>query len=87
MATQTKIKYGELRKHMNKAVRIKTKSGSILYGKIIKVNDGKLYLQVTGVHPKGSKSHATFAPLIIPLVLFDLLAIFLIGRRRRIIWK
>lgn len=87
LVATTKYQYMGVRKHINKRVEIKTKSGAVLYGTIVKVNGNKLYLKVTGVHRKSSKSYATFAPLIIPLVLFDLLAIFLIGTRRRVIWR
>lgn len=74
----------QARKHLNKQVKIKTKTGAVLYGKIVRVNGRKLYLQVSSVHNRGSKAHATFAPFIIPLVLFDLLAILLLeGRRKR----
>lgn len=75
---------GQARKHLNKRVKVKTKTGAVLYGKIVKVSGNKLYLQVSSVHNRGSKAHAVFAPFIIPLVLFDLLAILLLeGRRRR----
>ncbi|WP_055105611.1 hypothetical protein [Paenibacillus ihumii] len=73
----------QARKHLNKRVKIKTKTGAVLYGKIVKVSGKKLYLQVASVHDRGSKAHATLAPFIIPLVLFDLLAILLLKRRRR----
>ncbi|GIP60702.1 hypothetical protein QNH46_18735 [Paenibacillus woosongensis] len=73
----------QARKHLNKRVKIKTKTGAVLYGKIVKVSGNKLYLQVSSVHERGSKAHAAFAPFIIPLVLFDLLAILLLERRRR----
>ncbi|MEF2967122.1 hypothetical protein V3851_14890 [Paenibacillus sp. M1] len=69
------------RKYVGKPVRIKMKTGAVLYGRIVKVSGGKLYLKTSSVHSKGSKAHATFAPIILPLVLFDLLAILLLERR------
>ncbi|WP_334073660.1 MULTISPECIES: hypothetical protein [Paenibacillus] len=72
------------RSYVGKRVRIKTRTGAVLYGTVEKVKGGKLYLRTKSVHPKGSKAHATFAPVILPLVLFDLLAILLLeGRPRR----
>ncbi|RCX20474.1 hypothetical protein DFP94_103205 [Fontibacillus phaseoli] len=71
------------RKYLGKPVRIKTKTGAVFYGKIVKVGNGRLYLKTEAVHNKGSKAHATFAPIILPLVLFDLLAILLLERRPR----
>ncbi|NWL87626.1 MULTISPECIES: hypothetical protein [unclassified Paenibacillus] len=74
----TSVGYQEARKYVNKRVKIKTKTGAVLYGTIIKVSDKKLLLKVSGVHNKGSKAHATFFPFILPLALFDLLAIILL---------
>ncbi|MNJ58515.1 hypothetical protein [Paenibacillus fonticola] len=71
------------RRYLNKQVKIKTRTGAVLYGKVVKVSGNKLYLQVASVHDRKSKAHATFVPFIIPLVLFDLLAILLLERRRR----
>ncbi|MBA9088513.1 preprotein translocase subunit YajC [Fontibacillus solani] len=79
----TSVGYKQARKYLNKPVRIKTKTGAVLYGTIVKVTANKLHLKLESVHPKGSKAHATFVPFIIPLVLFDLLAIILLERRRR----
>lgn len=73
----------QARKYVGKPVRIKTKTGAVLYGTVLKVANGKLYLKAGSVHSKGSKAHATFAPVILPLVLFDLLAILLLERRPR----
>ena len=81
------------RKYVGKPVRIKTKSGAVLYGTIVKVGNGKLYLKTGAVHSKRHQAHATFAPVILPLVLFDLLAILLLERRprrikrRRRLWR
>ena len=71
------------RKHIGKRVRIRTKTGADLYGTIVKVKGSKLYLKMSSVHPEGNKAHVTFAPLILPLVLFDLLVIVLLDDRRR----
>lgn len=76
-----------VRKQVGKRVRIRTKTGADLYGTIVKVKGNKLYLRADSVHPEGNKAHVTFAPLILPLVLFDLLVIILLdGRRRRRYW-
>lgn len=80
----TTSRYKQAKSYLNKPVKIKTKTGAVLYGTIVKVSDKKLYLKVNAAHNKGSGAHATFVPFIIPLVLFDLLAILLIRRRRRI---
>lgn len=78
-----KARGNQARKYLGKKVRIKTKTGAIFYGKIVKVGNGKVYLKTDAVHSKGSKAHATFAPFILPLVLFDLLAIVLLETRPR----
>lgn len=83
MATISRFK--QAKGYLNKPVKIRTKTGAVLYGTIVKVSDKKLYLKVSAAHSKGSGAHATFVPFIIPLVLFDLLAIILLQRRRRII--
>ncbi|RUT30673.1 hypothetical protein EJP77_12700 [Paenibacillus zeisoli] len=77
--------HAKARKYLNKRVKIKTKTGSILYGTIVKVSGKRLYLNTSSLHGKDTKAHVTFAPLILPLVLFDLLVIILLerpGRRR-----
>jgi exosome complex RNA-binding protein Csl4 len=74
----TSVGYKQARKFVNKRVKIKTKTGAVLYGTIIKVSDKKVFLKVSGVHSKSSKAHATFFPFILPLALFDLLAIILL---------
>ncbi|GGG14288.1 hypothetical protein [Paenibacillus aceti] len=74
----TAVGYKQARKYVNKRVKVKTKTGAVLYGTIVKVSDKKVYLKVSGVHSKGSKAHATFFPFILPLALFDLLAIILL---------
>lgn len=81
MATTLNTK-GTARKYINRRVKIKTKTGAVLYGTVVKVNNKRLYLKVSSAHSKSSKAHATFAPFILPLVLFDLLAIALLESRR-----
>lgn len=82
MTLQAKMK--RALRYVGKRVRIKTKTGAVLYGTVEEVKSGKLYLRTESVHPRSSKAHATFAPAILPLVLFDLLAIILLdGRPRR----
>jgi hypothetical protein len=69
--------YHVCRKHLNKEVGVITKQGEEYFGTIVKVNKTHVYLQV---HPTISGSQArTSAFGIIPLVLFDLLAIFLVS--------
>ncbi|BFH71432.1 MAG: hypothetical protein E6230_08960 [Paenibacillus dendritiformis] len=68
---------------LNKQVSIRAKNGNVYVGKIVKVDKKRVYLKVNSVkHAK--KMHTSFAPFILPLVLFDLLAIVLLERRRRI---
>lgn len=71
------------RAYLNKRVKIRTKTGAVLYGTIVKVTGKKLYLNTSSLHSRDTKAHVTFAPLILPLVLFDLLAIILLERPRR----
>ncbi|MBP1992733.1 hypothetical protein J2Z66_004346 [Paenibacillus eucommiae] len=71
------------KKYMNRTVQIKTIHGNYI-GKIVKVDNSKVYLKVSSLHKKG-KAHTSFFPFIIPLVLFDLLAIILLDSRRRIL--
>jgi hypothetical protein len=67
---------------MNRHVQITTTRG-IYKGKIIKVDKEKVYLQVSSPDRNRKKAYTSFffAPLIIPLVLFDLLVIVLLDRR------
>ncbi len=69
--------YNKCRKYMNKRVKIKAKNGNTYTGKIVKVDHKRVYLKVSSVHD-GKRAHTSFFPFIIPLVLFDLLAIFLL---------
>ncbi len=78
----TKSHYRTARKHLNKFVKVKTKYGSTFYGEIIKVSPKRMYLKVSSVK-SNSKVHTSFAPFILPLVLFDLLAIVLLATPRR----
>lgn len=70
--------------YLNKHVKITAKNGIIYTGKITKVNGSKLYLKVSSAND-GKKVHTSFFPFILPLVLFDLLAIVLLetSPRRR----
>ncbi|MGF7049562.1 small nuclear ribonucleoprotein (snRNP)-like protein [Paenibacillus sp. DS2015] len=74
--------YKTAKKHLNKFVKVKTKYGSTFYGEIIKVSSTKIYLKVSSVK-SSTKAHTSFAPFILPLVLFDLLAIILLATPRR----
>lgn len=76
-------RYEKAQRYLHRQVKVKTKTGATLYGTIEKVTPTKLYLKVNSIHNKGSKVHATVTPFVLPLVLFDLLAILLLQRRRR----
>jgi hypothetical protein len=67
--------YHTCKKHLNNTVHVITKHGEMYIGTIVKVNKTHVYLQV---HPtiSGKQVHSS-AFGIIPLVLFDLLAVFL----------
>lgn len=78
----TKSHYRTAKKHLNKYVKVQTKYGSVFYGEIIRVSATKIYMKVSSVK-SDKKVHTSFAPFILPLVLFDLLAIILISTPRR----
>ena len=63
--------------YLHKNVKITAKNGNTYVGKIVKVDGKKLYLRVSSAHD-GKKVHTSFFPFILPLVLFDLLAIVLL---------
>ncbi|GAB6991189.1 hypothetical protein [Paenibacillus pini] len=74
--------YQQAKKYMNKQVKVTTKFGSTFYGHIVKVSKNRVYLKVSSV--KNHKQvQISFFPFILPLVLFDLLAIVLLDTRRR----
>lgn len=77
-----KSHYVTAKKHLHKFVKVKTKYGSTFYGEIVKVSPTKMFLKVSSVK-SDKKVHTSFAPFILPLVLFDLLAIILVGSTRR----
>lgn len=77
-----KSHYVTAKKHLHKFVKVKTKYGSTFYGEIVKVSPTKMFLKVSSVK-SDKKVHTSFAPFILPLVLFDLLAIVLVGSTRR----
>jgi hypothetical protein len=70
--------------YINKHVKITARNGIIYTGKIIRVDNKKLYLKVSSAND-GKKVHTSFLPFILPLVLFDLLVIVLLetSPRRR----
>ncbi|KZE73379.1 hypothetical protein [Paenibacillus elgii] len=70
--------YHTCKKYINKRVRIMTISGASYEGRIVKVDGNRVYLQ-TGSNNR-NKATVSFLPFILPLVLFDLLAIVLIDR-------
>lgn len=69
-------------KHLNKFVKITAKNGNVYTGIIVKVDKKRVHLKVNSVKHAG-KVHTSFVPFILPLVLFDLLAIVLFRRPRR----
>ncbi|WNR42060.1 DUF2642 domain-containing protein [Paenibacillus roseipurpureus] len=64
------------KKYLNREVMIRTVHGTF-QGTITKVDGNHVYLKQTR---NGNKAHISFLPFILPLVLFDLLAIFLVDR-------
>jgi putative aminopeptidase FrvX len=63
---------------LNRRVRIKMKSGKTHIGKVVKVTSTHIYLQKNRRKKGKPGTRFFFAPFILPLVLFDLLAIALI---------
>ncbi|WP_314586055.1 hypothetical protein [Paenibacillus terrigena] len=68
--------------YMNRYVQVTTKQGMTYQGKIVKVSSNQVYLQMDQ-RDRNKSVHISFFPFILPLVLFDLLAIVLISQRRR----
>ncbi|CAG7617673.1 hypothetical protein ACFQI7_02365 [Paenibacillus allorhizosphaerae] len=69
--------YKQCKRNVGRNVRIKAKNGNTYTGKIVKVTGKKVYLKVTSVR-SGNKVHTSFFPFLLPLVLFDLLAVTLL---------
>jgi hypothetical protein len=69
-------KYQKCVMYLGRTVRIKAKDGNTYTGKILKVDGKKVYLKVRTIHG-GKKAHTSFFPFILPLVLFDILSVFL----------
>ncbi|TBL77681.1 hypothetical protein [Paenibacillus thalictri] len=65
------------KQYHGRMVKIHTKNGNVYVGKIMKVDAKRVHLQVSSVR-SGKKVHTSFFPFILPLVLFDLLAIALL---------
>lgn len=68
------------KKYVNRTVQITTIHGTYR-GKIVKVDGSRVYLKVIPDRKDG-KAYISFFPFILPLVLFDLLAIVLLDTRR-----
>lgn len=66
------------KKYLNREVMIQTTHGTYK-GTIVKVDGNKVYLKQSR---NGKKAHISFLPFILPLVLFDLLAIVLLDSRQ-----
>ncbi|MBA2941424.1 hypothetical protein HZF08_24380 [Paenibacillus sp. CGMCC 1.16610] len=69
--------YRICKKYLNREVMIKTTHGTYK-GTIVKVDNNKVYLKPAR---NGNKAQISFLPFILPLVLFDLLAIALLDTR------
>ncbi|BFT71915.1 hypothetical protein [Paenibacillus anseongense] len=69
--------YRICKKYLNREVMIKTTHGTYK-GTIVKVDNNKVYLKPSR---NGNKAQISFLPFILPLVLFDLLAIALLDTR------
>jgi len=79
------------RRHMNRRVRVRTQSGHIIEGVIVGVDDHWLYLDTAGPNPARQPfvpypvpyppyyyGYSPYGGTILPLALFDLLAIALL---------
>lgn len=73
-------RYNQCRKYLNRTVEIKTVHG-VYRGKLVKVDKHRVYLQSS--KRADGKATVSFFPFLLPLVLFDLLAIVLLDRGRR----
>lgn len=71
------------KRYMNKQVRVTTVDGKKYVGKIVKVDNHKVYIQMQH-KSRRNKATVSFFPFIIPLVLFDLLVIALLENKRRV---
>lgn len=69
--------YRICKKYLNREVMIQTTHGTYK-GTIVKVDNNKVYLKPAR---NGKKAQISFLPFILPLILFDLLAIALIDSR------
>lgn len=69
--------YRVCKKYLNREVMIQTAHGTYK-GTIVKVDNNKVYLKPAR---NGKKAQISFLPFILPLVLFDLLAIALLDSR------
>ncbi|OCT13442.1 hypothetical protein A8709_17705 [Paenibacillus pectinilyticus] len=65
------------KKYLNREVVIHTIHGTYK-GTIMKVDGNKVYLKQKR---DGNKAQTSFLPFLLPLILFDLLAIFLVDTR------
>lgn len=70
--------YKVCKKYLGRAVVIQTTQGTYK-GKIVKVDNHTVYLRP--MRTSANKAQISFFPFIIPLVLFDLLAIALVSTR------
>lgn len=69
--------YYKCKKHFGRTVKIRARNGNTYVGKIVKLDGKRVHLKVSSVR-SGQRVHTSFFPFILPLVLFDLLAISLL---------
>ncbi len=69
--------YARCKMYFGRTVKVKSRNGNTYVGKIVKLDGKKVYLKVKSVR-SGQEVHTSFFPFILPLVLFDLLAIVLL---------
>jgi len=75
--------YMKSKMYQNKCVQVTTRQGMTYRGRIVRVSSDKVYLQMERPTDRDKKVHISWFPFLIPLVLFDLLAIVLITERPR----
>ena len=75
--SSTQKKY---RRFMNRKVEVRTKAGTY-WGKVVKVGRKRLYLQLdTNSKKRRPQARVSFAPILLPLVLYNILVVVLLNR-------
>lgn len=70
--------YSKCKKYYGRTVKIRARDGNIYIGKIVKLDSKRVHLKVSSVRSCKKVHTSLFFPFILPLVLFDLLAIILL---------